>query len=362
MNNAINFAARKTLSCTVGSDVNDNLYLSSRQISSLSLLNLNDYIYISYLTGEIRTWDVNYTEKLLCCLCDFQNPNGFFVGKDPQRHNQIHTTAYSLGSILLLASSNIELDKIKHMVTLINHTCLDPNFEYKSKTAELMDNLHIWRGSHNLAGMAAIVGQISVLKELVLSNKELASESSSSAMPSLNEWSDLVVEKHASSKKLFARKDRMLRLLGAFFDVLFQVRHDKLVSEVGALAHYLWVFDKIGCVYPIDSVKMKRLTQHQDVIGSYENGGPYCLDYDFACVATHYLNAAGHEMSKRERIRVESMLKKNRDYILKYLNKKDLTLHALVGALSAVARINNFTVKDQETGVLRDPLDVAWWL
>jgi hypothetical protein len=317
-----------------------------------------DAVYILAILrrlGPLTTPDsrTRWCERIL----EFQGPDGWFRANDRQRHHPIHASAYALGALALLAEEDGR-DMIGGVKPIHAGSQLPLQLTSGWDRLPLAQRLHFWRGSHRIAGFAAIVGQLSDAGHM----EKLPSVKDAGVW--LGRWAANATESIDPQSGSWSLVPRWLE---SAFGMAYQIRHRPEFGHIGGAAHVYWILHKLNLPMPAPAATVDWIMNRAAQAPICE-GAPYCLDFDRAFLLAR--NAAECDTGP-EKASARRFLSEVRRAVLGYYYGHERhswheSAHKLPGGLACVAEVDrslSLAEARPEGGYpWRDVFDTVWWL
>ena len=263
----------------------------------------------------------------------------------------IHGTAYALGTLNLLTASRLcRLNDIFALRDWNIEELLHPRTLLPRWPARYSH--HSWRVSHWIGGVP------SILKSLWTLVPFLAKQNKLPTVEGVLERADSLID--GKTGLLRAYKFTPLQ---ALFRLLYRLRHDPKVGDVGGIAHLHWVNYASGRMpYRANDALFARawkVLQRKPFIEAV----PYCIDFD-AIQLVRTAIPAMHDL----RAQFELRALKYADDLCRFYAKRldgDYPLHKLPGGLATLHECALATGEARVRGLEIPPLDIArkaYWI
>lgn len=333
----------------------DGEFCSTTRGKYVDLFGSLDAVYILAIIGRLHSLTTPASRTAWQqVIRSFQSEDGWFHAGDAQRHGRVHATAYALGGLALLDEAGAQ-SSYSELAALRVDPQLEARYLRSWYTLSLVERLHFWRGSHQVAGLAAIVGQL----------RDAGYESKFSSTTDPNEWLALWSQQAMSS----VDEGCGLWLLAPTwartgFDSLYRLRHSPDYGYIGGAAHIYWILEKLGLQFP-QGERLARWILDRTSTNEICEKEPYCLDFD-----RNFLLARGMSGSAGTPIYADvcQFLDETRGAILSFYSTRDVeswnpNSHKLPGALAAVAEVDRIlTDQSRLDRGWRDVFETVWWL
>lgn len=260
----------------------------------------------------------------------------------------VHNTAYVLGTLNILSQQTFDLYKIAvdqkepSIQDILHAISYKPLFP--AKWAH-----HNWRVSHWIGGVPSIIASVA------------KSDSRHSAI-----FEKMLVPVRNAIDSLIKPDTGLLKayrsdLLQSVFRILYALRHNPTLGDVGGIAHVLWFDHLTGRAYVGGHALNEQASELFLARAPFMENVPYCLDFDIVQI----VRTAGEQLGFVRpdiKVRARSMMNDielffNREVPAQY------SLHKIPGAL---ATYHECALISGERGALGSaPVDIikkAYWL
>lgn len=320
---------------------------SGVSVADIPLQDHADIIYSAYLLGIAGRLSPEAAQAYQAMLADaslYARP-----GMKPiaNKTPNAHLTAYLLGAARIL-----QLLKLSAM-----HSALFEGWQVD----QIIDRSnvprwprawthHSWRVSHWIGGGPSILLQLA----------------QSAQLESIDE-SFVVRVLNAASENIIDNKNGLLRpykseLIHKIFNMLYKIRHDPSIGEVGGVVHILWIFYALNIEYVASESLFTNAMKHLSK-SPFMESAPYCLDFDILQLA-RTARPGKIEMIEALNDRAEAF----RDDIYSFFLKdipETYTIHKLPGALATLHESAMIVGDSCVLGIGIAPIDiirVAYWI
>ncbi len=271
-----------------------------------------------------------------------------FSPKNPSPTISVHNTAYVLGALNLLGQQTSDLYKIAvdqkepRIQDILHVASFKPIFP--AKWAH-----HNWRVSHWIGGVPSIIASVAN------SDSRHSTEFQSILLP-VRDAIDSLIEPDTGLLKAY-RSDFVQR----GFRILYALRHNPTLGDVGGIAHVLWFDHLTDRAYvggrALYDQASKLFLEHSPFMEKL----PYCLDFDIVQI----VRTAGEQFGfVRADLKTRAISMMNDiDLFFNGEVPAQYSLHKIPGAL---ATYHECALMSGEPGSLRSaPVDIiknAYWL
>ncbi|NBB83867.1 MAG: hypothetical protein GVY28_10730 [Alphaproteobacteria bacterium] len=263
----------------------------------------------------------------------------------------VHTTAYALGALTLLAAAGHDrFDAVLapegtwRLDTLIDPASRRPRFPKKWAH-------HTWRVSHWVGGAP------SILLSLERARPERARGAGAPPVIDVLAAADALIDAETGLLRCWNS-----RLVQAAFRAAYRLRHDPAAGDIGGIVHLHWVNHATGRAYKAGD----RLRQRAEALmldnEPFMEAVPYCLDFDVVQIVR-----TGRPDGTFPRPIADRAARYGRE-VAGFLGERagdGYTLHKLPGALATVHEAARITGAATVDGLGLAPIDIiaeAHWL
>ena len=315
-----------------------------------------DALYVLATLGRLEAaTTADSRERWVEFLHSFQSPDGWFRSRDRQKHGRVHATAYALGGLALLGEID-GADPFADLGAIEIGPDLERRYLAPWRELSIAQRVHFWRGSHNVAGLAAVVGQLGAAGH--------ADKLCLSVAPDvwLSRWTDAALGALDERSGLWILTPRWLE---SAFGLVYRLRHRPEYGHIGGAAHVFWILRKVGIGVPRPRELSEWVLSKTGSRLICENE-PYCLDFDRS-----FMIGRSHSALQDPALAegVATLLDQSRRDILRFYYDREIAAwnpssHRLPGALAAVAESDRVSRAGQsETNVgWNDVFETVWWL
>lgn len=294
-------------------------WTDAHDIPETSIQSLCDVFYIFHMldiTGKINPGAANTFIRRIATVA---LSGGLTTAGEDAKHINVHGTAYVLGTLRLLQregllTGEIDLPGRRWNLSQLFDETWRPRWPAKYSH-------HNWRVSHWIGGSVSIVANLHRLCPTRAIRENVP------ALAKVLERANSLIDPRTGLLKCY-RSD----LLQIAFRNVYRLRHDPDAGDIGGVVHLQWVNYANGNMpYKAAGAMLEtatRLLDHRP----FQEGHPYCLDFDVLQIVRTGLTAAPDpaliERSKAYGNDIES-------YLMNSIGKS-YSLHALPGALATM--------------------------
>jgi hypothetical protein len=319
-------------------------------LPDVSLQDHCDFLYILFLIGDLKKISKYSAYRYAECVASMKLP-GFKAPSKNRPIVSVHNFAYILGSAKLLHLQGIDIFDhlwVSHQIDLSElvdtKTCL-PRFPRKFAH-------HSWRASHWLGGVPSIL----------LSLAKTGCFSSSNLDDLARDVLDRVNAKLVDPSTGFIRAYQS-DTVQSIFRLLYGLRHNPDIGDLGGIAHIVWVNHVYGVPYINARALLEAAVLQFDNRRPFMEKVPYCLDFDVAQIvrtASAQLGIDDGRYAERSRILMSDI-----DNFIQKTNWKNYSLHKIPGAMATYhecAHMAGLEHLDQFEVDVLDIIKIANWL
>ncbi|ATC33015.1 hypothetical protein CA606_12140 [Caulobacter vibrioides] len=307
-----------------------------------------DLVYTLELTGEIGRIHPSAAANFAQLLSGYGLPGWKRRGEANQLN--VHNCAYAFGTLNLLRPHHGDLYA---RVLEGRELMLDEIIDEQSATPRYPKWLghHNWRVSHWIGGAPSILWSLG--------------HSQYAPAAALKPLAERIL---AGADKCLDRKTGLIKLykveaLQKLFRLLYGVRHDPDLGDLGGVAHILWVNHAAGRSYIAPESLLAKSSELFRAHAPFMEAVPYCLDFDVVQIVRTAAMQVG-SVSPDDVRRATGMMASIEGFFASRLNA-EYRLHKLPGALATYHECAMLAEQGSIDGLRMKPVDIirkAFWL